>query len=157
MKEPNGVAGFMKELQRENGKNKERLDFIDDLSDLIDKLWALTSDFVISSDDLTRRSIAWAEVFKPQLFDKYLNYTVKACLASREKKGAIHADEFLQTHIKVKAGLVWAPMAKEWIPLVNLICDLYESRTPDDILVNHPEPTPAIQAQIEAQIYGWED
>ena len=129
-----------------------------DLCDLIAQLWALTSDFLPTEKDLEVRAKAWAKTVTPSILDPYLNYTIKAILVSRQRKGPIHADEFSQVWILVKKGLVWSTTKNEWTPLIDQICTIYEQSSVYELTRrDFPEPTEAIQKRIKAQIYGWEE
>ncbi len=133
-------------------------DFEKSLYALIRQLWALTSDFIPSDQDTFTRAKAWAKTVSPMIFDAYLNYTIKAILVSRQRKGPVHADEFLQVWLMVKSGQVWSTAKGEWTTLIDQICTIYEQSPVYELARrDFPEPTDAIQKKIKAQIYGWEE
>lgn len=133
-------------------------DFEKEVFGLITQLWALTSDFLPSEEDLFVRARAWGKVVKPLIFDKYLNYTIKACLISRDRKGPIHADEFMQVWVLVKSGQVWSTAKREWIGVYEQIQAIYDQRAEYELnRRDFPDPPEAIQERIKAQIYGWEE
>lgn len=132
------------------------------LKQLILHLSALASDYPITEQEAEWRAASWSMVFKPDQIDsKYLHYTIKACLASRaerNRKGPIHADEFMDIFLIVRSGQVWAPVAREWKTVRDLICDIYEQSPQYELQrETQPDMPPAVFEKIKAQIYGWED
>lgn len=128
------------------------------LKQLILHLSALVSDYLITEPEAELRAVSWSAHAKPAIFDKYLNYTIKAIVVSRERKGMIHVDEFLQAWVLVKQGQVWSTRKREWVGILDQVQAIYDERPEYELnRRDFPDPSEPIQGRIKAQIYGWED
>lgn len=133
---------------------------------LIRSIWLLSSDFLISDEEIENRAAEWNWIIGDELFlkyEKYIQYILRQCCRERSFRGAIHANEFYRMFCRViKEQQVYSFRNKEWISeteamelILNsnrLIGDCFRESEEN----RNQQGIDAALDQCRAIIYGWE-